>query len=313
MSWRNLLRIKPIPNRLIYNVNGLNNIVTCNIHKELKVRIAHKINELDTFPYGISELDRIKFVKGLYIDSFNILDSSTYKDDNYVTKLEDIKNRHFSISNDIGIALQDYKITHTVDFNNINKILNKFYSTRIGIRTLISYVISINNNTNLINKNCNPYKIIEDVIDDANNICYHKYCNYVDIQLTGDSNDNFIYIDQHLYYILLEILKNAIEATINNNPDEPILINLEYGKDEIIIKIHDKGGGFSRKEIKKLFSYFYTTSSYKSDLSGYGFGLPLAKVYAQYFGGDLLVLPIDSVGTDVYIYINKLGLGLENI
>ena len=84
-------------------------------------------------------------------------------------------------------------------------------------------------------------------------------------------------------------------------------------KDEIIIKIHDKGGGFSRKEIKKLFSYFYTTSSYKSDLSGYGFGLPLAKVYAQYFGGDLLVLPIDSVGTDVYIYINKLGLGLENI
>ena len=126
MSWRNLLRIKPIPNKLVYNVNSLNNLVASNIHKELKVRIAHKINELDTFPYGISELDKIKFVKELYINSFNILDNTEYNDDNYIKTLEDIKNRHFSISNDIGMGLQDYNLKKNVDFNEINNILNNF-------------------------------------------------------------------------------------------------------------------------------------------------------------------------------------------
>merc|ERR1712107_310473 len=46
-------------------------------------------------------------------------------------------------------------------------------------------------------------------------------------------------------------------------------------------------------------------------LAGYGFGLPLSRVYAQYFGGDIHVQSMHGYGTDVYLNINHLGDALE--
>ncbi|CAM9885432.1 unnamed protein product, partial [Phaeothamnion confervicola] len=33
-------------------------------------------------------------------------------------------------------------------------------------------------------------------------------------------------------------------------------------------------------------------------LAGYGVGLPLSRVYARYFGGDLVLLSMEGFGTD---------------
>ena len=40
-------------------------------------------------------------------------------------------------------------------------------------------------------------------------------------------------------------------------------------------------------------------------IGGFGFGLPLAKVYAKYFKGDIIVNPKLNCGTDVFIYLDK--------
>jgi len=42
-------------------------------------------------------------------------------------------------------------------------------------------------------------------------------------------------------------------------------------------------------------------------LAGYGFGLPLSRLYARYFGGDLRILSLDGYGTDAYLTLNRLG------
>ena len=42
-------------------------------------------------------------------------------------------------------------------------------------------------------------------------------------------------------------------------------------------------------------------------MSGFGFGLPMARLHCRYFGGDLIINPMENVGSDVFIYINKLG------
>ena len=66
-----------------------------------------------------------------------------------------------------------------------------------------------------------------------------------------------------------------------------------------------------------MFSYSYTTSPFenfdeygiinKPLIAGYGYGLPLSKIYCKYFGGDLVINPLENIGTDVIIYINKIG------
>jgi len=39
---------------------------------------------------------------------------------------------------------------------------------------------------------------------------------------------------------------------------------------------------------------------------GLGYGLPVVKIYAQYFGGDCKIQSIDGYGTDAYLYLNNL-------
>jgi pyruvate dehydrogenase kinase 2/3/4 len=42
-------------------------------------------------------------------------------------------------------------------------------------------------------------------------------------------------------------------------------------------------------------------------IAGFGYGLPLSRLYARYFGGDLSIMSMDGWGTDAYLYLNKLG------
>lgn len=72
----------------------------------------------------------------------------------------------------------------------------------------------------------------------------------------------------------------------------------------------DRGGGIPRSTVDQLFKYMYSTAPQpsKSDahtvpLAGYGYGLPISRLYARYFHGDLVLLSCEGYGTDAVIYM----------
>ena len=48
------------------------------------------------------------------------------------------------------------------------------------------------------------------------------------------------------------------------------------------------------------------TTSTNTPMHGLGYGLPLSRLYARYFGGDMKMASCDGYGTDTYIYLRAL-------
>ena len=106
-------------------------------------------------------------------------------------------------------------------------------------------------------------------------------------------------------------------------------------------RISDEGGGIESSLLDRVWQYGFSTTSKKndkpeptsfsafwmhsqekvrSDLSGYGFGLPFSRLHARYFGnthkenhslslcvgGDLQLVSIPSFGVDVFLTTKKL-------
>ncbi len=102
------------------------------------------------------------------------------------------------------------------------------------------------------------------------------------------------------------------------------------GAEDVTIKIADKGGGVPRSVINKMWTFAHSTSdtdevqSMEND-TGFetdafsggknirGFGLPMARIYARYFGGELTLKSMEGYGVDAYLYLPVLGDQCENL
>ena len=79
-------------------------------------------------------------------------------------------------------------------------------------------------------------------------------------------------------------------------------------------QISDRGGGIPRSLSDVLFHYMYSTAPQPSasglntaPLAGYGYGLPLSRLYARYLQGDLVIASLEGYGTDAIIYLKVLS------
>jgi signal transduction histidine kinase len=88
-------------------------------------------------------------------------------------------------------------------------------------------------------------------------------------------------------------------------------------KDDVVIRFRDQGGGISLQDQPRVWDYSYTTVEKDNDelnislmhmqnstggpIAGLGFGLPMSRVYASYFGGSLDFRSVSGHGTDVFL------------
>lgn len=335
-------KVKPINLKtLLENSNFTTNnnkiLRTQYLYKELPIRLSHRIMELNELPYNLLKLKSMQNVYNQYIDSFKNLTDSKYPEnifqsEEYSNVLSNMLTHHQNINHDIANSLITFNKKNKMNSNlerNINVILNRFYTSRLSIRFLTYQHLEIKKSNNsyigIINKKCNPYNIIEDCIADIklmSEITYHKL-PIINFENDINKNIKIIYIDSHIRYIVTEILKNSLRAAMENNLHfNPISINIQCGKEDLIIKISDKSGGFNRKILDKVFNFTFTTGNIEDYMnhqnksviiSGYGHGLGLSRIYSRYFGGELKIIPFEGVGTDVYIYLNRLGNKEENV
>ncbi|KAK7014975.1 protein-serine/threonine kinase [Favolaschia claudopus] len=257
----------------------------------------------------------------------------------FTKTLETIKSRHDPTVTTVAQGVLEWKKsqkTSTIGLD-IQAWLDRFYLSRIGIRFLIGQHIALNTQqahpdyVGIICTKANVHDIVEEAIENARFVCEEHYAMFKcpPVQLICPKDLTFPYVPGHLSHICFELLKNSLRAVVerfgveNEDAFPPIKVVVVEGKEDITIKISDEGGGIPRSAIPLIWTYMYTTmegqgidqdfhaSDFKAPMAGFGYGLPLSRLYARYFGGDLRLIAMEGYGTDVYIHLNRLSSSRE--
>lgn len=197
-----------------------------------------------------------------------------------------------------------------------------------------------------------------------------------EIKVAGHLEATFPYILSHLEYIIGEMLRNSVQATVEqqklvNGKPLPIEVTICEAPQHVIIRISDRGGGIPQDVLPYLWSFSKGPRSQKrlenlhqvpkmaatmqeiyvpdcipeesqeppslhqneqvekqdDESRGHsgkeqsslvsltsrppnlrlGMGLPMSRVYAEYWAGRLEVHSLEGYGVDAFLQISKLG------
>lgn len=187
----------------------------------------------------------------------------------------------------------------------------------------------------MVDLEINLENVVRNAVHEAKQICNDHYgdCPDTELVITSESKMfRFPFMSTTIRYIILELMKNAFRATVESHmkrnsmgivtcddmPPVRVLINLQEGLEHACICVSDEGKGMTEEALDMAMAYSYTSvakpamsieeggvnsSAEPSPLAGYGYGLPMSRVYAQSLGGDLMLQTMEGYGTRAYYYI----------
>ncbi|CAK7216362.1 putative protein kinase YGL059W [Sporothrix bragantina] len=364
------------------------------VRTELPTRLAHRLRDIQQLPYAVVSNPHIHAVYELYYNAFDML-----------RKVKEIKtlDDNDALCNVIGQTLQAHlpvipklamgilESSELMPARDLDKFMNTILRARISRRVIAEQHLALTETFNAswyspgaplpeghefigeVFLKCQA----RDVIDRcAKAVCalarsaYGPDVQLPDIQLTGHLDTTFPYILTHLEYIVGELLRNAVQATVERHqrrqqedpsryatnglppPPPPIEITLCEAAQHVIIRVSDQGGGvphdmmpylwsFSKgkhsqrllENLKKVPRMAATLQELRVDESKpgpgsdgehphgnslatlsqrppnlrLGMGLPLSRVYAEYWAGSLELHSLEGYGVDAFLQISKLG------
>ena len=319
------------------------------LRHELPVRLAHRATELRDLPYGLSDSPSVRQVSAWYEESFMDIVAcpevtNMASADHIARALQGIYSRHGETLVTIAQGLIEFRKRKMADsrdgeplheYKEIHQFLDNFFLHRIGVRMLIGQYLEIrepprDGYVGMVCTSTSAYQAIKEASDHARFMCERQFGDAPYVEIKGRTDLTFSYVPSHLYYMLFEILKNSMRATVEHHsteadpfpelPDVRVIISDGEDNEDVVIKVSDEGGGFRRSHMKRIFSYLYTTArgntvtnsaelkdfGIEGPLAGLGYGLPISRAYARYFGGDLSLVPMEGWGTDAFLHLSRL-------
>eukprot|EP00927_Polykrikos_kofoidii_P044164 TRINITY_DN38208_c0_g1_i2.p1 TRINITY_DN38208_c0_g1~~TRINITY_DN38208_c0_g1_i2.p1 ORF type:complete len:435 (-),score=58.26 TRINITY_DN38208_c0_g1_i2:59-1258(-) len=236
------------------------------------------------------------------------------------------------------------------DLKPLHGFMDKFLTTKIGNRVLAENFVNWLDRVKMGNvhitapgvvNECTLAPLLANMSSSIGGLCRDIYGQSPDVIIDDSLDTTVPIIPAHLNFIFQEVLKNSVHATMEYHLSSgsacdappPIHVSIRPGTFDVDVKVSDRGGGIKRRVQRKIWNYNFsappasadgappsTTSllqtvhedrKLKRQLSGYGVGMPISRLFARYFGGDLMLSSVYGYGTDVSIRLNRLGDHVE--
>lgn len=304
------------------------------LHKELPVRIAHRIKGFRNLPFIIGCNPTILQVHELYIRAYHKLSEfPSITDQEMETRfcklVQQLLDDHKDVVTLLAEGFRESR-KHIQDEMMIRNFLDTTLCSRLGIRMLATHHLALHEDNpdfvGIICRRLSPKKIIEKWVDFARRLCEHQYGNSPRVRINGHVAARFPFITLPLDYILPELLKNSMRATMESHLDTPynvpdVIVTIANNDTDFVIRISDRGGGIPHNIVDKVMNYHFSTAEESNQdprmsnlfdnitnsgpqsgpMHGFGFGLPTSRAYAEYLYGSLSVQSMQGIGTDVYL------------
>ena len=286
------------------------------------------------------------------------------EEDGFTEMLQSMVLNRTSIPMAIARGVDAWRKTNRADELELDRLqqmedaLYRFFTARVGLRFLTEHHILSSPrlaSRNVLRKShssfasddkdflgcietdCNPVVEISKVVENVTRQTQDYFGVCPEIQIidsTQDLESKFTYVPHHLHYMVGELLKNSCRATAKryleseangeNIPMPIIRVVVVKGKEDVTIKIADRGGGIPRSEMPTILKFAMSTAAEEESSSDFGmdevtgtkirgFGLPLARIYARYLGGELTLKSMERYGLDAYLHLPRLGDSCENL
>ncbi|KAJ3210865.1 hypothetical protein HDU67_004935 [Dinochytrium kinnereticum] len=257
--------------------------------------------------------------------------------------LTNIVERHNPIIVLLAKNFRDLSTNENVDMTTprIQTFITKFFRARTGMRMLIGHHIALSRkryrhpeNIGIVCTQTDASEVASEAASDASEVCERNYGVSPSVEIHSSvPTEGFVFVPSHLHHVLFEILKNALRAVVERREGEvgvgnaeredmePVRIYIEPENEgqSLLIRVSDRGTGIRAGDRPKLFLYAYTTAkparldgsqfsgseTEGAPMAGFGYGLPLSRMYARYFNGDLTLTSKWGYGTDVYLTLHR--------
>lgn len=402
------------------------------VQEELPTRLAHRIRDMQVLPFSVVSNPHICKVYEMYYQAFDKFRrvpriDSLEKNEKFCTLLNSLLAEHLSVIPNLVMGAIECSMANSIDSKELDKFMSSILRSRISRRVIaeqhLALTASFKQDTynhkhfhktqkkskhdsgelNVSDPNyigavflqCSAQESISSCGQRATALIQDLYPDAVMPELIIESHPDakFPYMRSHLDYILGELLRNSIEATVNkhyitteeskvhgNKKPPGILVSISSTQDSVLIRISDQGGGIpeeilphiwsfakgprsqyrldnfrqvptyagllqevvtsgeqnnktdgkegakqGRSAKAKEFSYGQPTTKetdFMASLSSLssrppelklGMGLPLSKVYVEYWDGHIDLQSLEGYGCDVILRISRIGNQSERL
>jgi len=319
------------------------------LHSELPVRMAQRIDELRHMPLGLSSHEAVQRVISYYEDAVVELVASEAPrteatEAAFARLVGTLLQDNTTVPDSLGRAVQEQTVASgnfgddmlhptksTGARARLDGALNRFFTARVGLRLLVEHYLVLRqppsatagpDDSGIIQARCRPFAVAQDAAIEVQGLFRLRHGREPpEILIVGDETAEITYVTRHMRFCITELLKNATRAVgerhaKTSKPAPPIKLVIALGTEDLTIKVEDLGGGCARSARHLMWSWFWSSNCDPSGadmLSGRGIGLPLTRILARYFGGELSLRPMEDYGCDAYLHLNRLGNKCENL